>query len=84
MLLTAWVRGEDATGTTTISLRFYDGDRNQIAQGDALPLAPGTADWTQLRLETVVPPTASYVRIILSSDGNSGRVWFDDVALDSA
>ena len=84
MTLTAWVRSESATGATTISLRFYDGDRNQIAQADSLPLPAGTADWMQLRLETVVPPTASYVRIMLSSDGNSGRVWFDDVALDSA
>jgi hypothetical protein len=82
LTLSAWARGEDATGTTQVSLRFYDGGRHQIAQGDSVPLPPGTTDWTQLTLQTVVPPTASYLRIILSSDGNSGRVWFDDVSLD--
>jgi hypothetical protein len=84
LTLSAWVRGENATGTTRISLRYYDGARRQIAQDDSSPLAPGTTDWTQLTLVTVVPPTASYVRIILSSDGDSGRVWFDDVALGRA
>jgi hypothetical protein len=84
LTLSAWARGEGATGTSEISLRYYDGDRHQIAQGDSLPLPPGTTDWTQLTLQTVVPPTASYVRIILSSDANGGRVWFDDVSLDRA
>lgn len=82
LALTAWARGENATGTTRISLRYYDSARNQIAQGDSLPLPPGTSDWSPLTLQTVVPPTASYVRILLSSDGNAGRVWFDDVSLD--
>jgi hypothetical protein len=84
LTLSAWVRGENATGTTQVSLVYYDGARHQIGQGDSPPLAPGTTDWTQLTLVTVVPPGASYVRIILSSDGNAGRVWFDDVALDRA
>jgi hypothetical protein len=82
LTLSAWARGESATGTSEIAIRYYDGDRHQIAQGDSLPLPPGTTDWAQLTLQTVVPATASYVRIILSSDGNSGRVWFDDVTLD--
>jgi hypothetical protein len=82
LTLTAWARGEDATGTTEISLVYYDGGRHQIGQGDSLPLAGGTTDWAPLTLQTVVPPTASYVRIVLSSDGNGGRVWFDDVSLD--
>jgi hypothetical protein len=82
LTLSAWARAENATGTTQVSLRFYDADRHQIAQGDSVPLAPGTADWTQVSVMTVVPVGASYVRILLSSDGNSGRVWFDDVSLD--
>ena len=82
LILSAWLRGENATGTTAISIRYYDAARNQIAQGDSLPLTQGTTDWTQVTLQTVVPPTASYVRIILTSDGNRGRVWFDDVSLD--
>jgi hypothetical protein len=82
LTLSAWVRGEGATGTTQVSIRYYDGARHQIAQEDSAPLGRGTVDWTQLSLASVVPPTASYVRIILSSDGDSGRVWFDDVALE--
>jgi hypothetical protein len=77
-----WVRAENATGTTRVSLRYYDAARQHIRQDDSVPLAEGTADWTPLSLTTVVPPTASYLRIILLSDGNSGRVWFDDVSLD--
>jgi hypothetical protein len=82
LTLSAWVRGEGATGTTQLILRFYDGSRRQIAESASAPLAPGTTDWTQLALVQVVPAGSSYVRIVLSCDGNSGRVWFDDVALD--
>jgi hypothetical protein len=82
--LSAWIRGENASGTTQISLRFYDGDRNQIAQSDSAPLPGGTTDWRRVATVTVAPATAAYVRIILASDGNGGRVWFDDVALDRA
>jgi hypothetical protein len=82
--LSAWMRGENGTGTSRISLRYYDSARHQIAQGDSAPFPAGTTDWTQVTLVTVVPANASYVRIILSSDGNSGRVWFDDVTLDRA
>lgn len=82
LTLSVWARGENATGTTVASIRFYDGQRRQIAEVETGALPPGTTDWTQLELRTVVPPAASYVRILLGSDANRGRVWFDDVALE--
>jgi hypothetical protein len=80
--LTAWVRGEDATGTTWISLLYYDGKRTFLGRADSDPLPTGTTDWQQLSVWAIAPPGASYVRIQLGSSGNRGRVWFDDVALD--
>jgi len=81
MTLSAWVRGDRVTGTNEIVIRYYDQSRNQIAEGDSEPIAQGTTDWAQVTLQTVVPPAASYVRIMLTSDGNAGRVWFDDVEI---
>jgi len=75
-----WARGEAATGTTRISVLFFDGSRHFIGEADSTPLATGTTDWTQLTAPAIVPPTAAYVRLELSSDADSGRVWFDDVS----
>ena len=75
-----WARGEAATGTTRISVLFFDGSRHFIGEADSTPLATGTTDWTQLAAPAIVPPTAAYVRLELSSDADSGRVWFDDVS----
>ena len=81
LTLSAWVRGERASGTTTVSLLYFDSSRHYLARADSQPLPNGTTDWTQLSTTSIVPPSASYVRIELDSDGNGGRVWFDDVAL---
>jgi hypothetical protein len=79
--LSAWARGEDVSGENGISLAWYDGARHLVGRSDSAGLAPGTSDWTELDVDGVAPPGAAYIRIELSSDGDTGRAWFDDVAL---
>jgi hypothetical protein len=79
--LSAWARGSDVTGRNLVSIIWYDGSRNYIGRIDSVPVAAGTSDWTQLQAQAPAPPGAAYVRIVLSSNGNVGTVWFDDVTL---
>jgi hypothetical protein len=79
--LSAWARGADVSGTNSLSIFWYDGARNFLGRTDSAPVAAGTSDWTQLEVQALAPPGAAYVRIVLSSNGNVGTVWFDDVTL---
>ena len=45
------------------------------------PLPMGTTDWTQLKVAGRAPAGAVCYQIHLKSAGNSGTVWFDDVAV---
>jgi hypothetical protein len=79
--LSAWVQSVAATGTTRISLLWFDGSRDYLGRTDSPPLPTGTNGWTQLVAQATAPPDSAYLRIELGSDGNLGRVWFDDVTL---
>ena len=70
---TAWARGAGAR----ISVLFFDATRALVGRADSASGA-GTATWTRLRAAAVVPPTAAYVRLELST---ASRAWFDDVTL---
>jgi hypothetical protein len=79
--VTAWARGAACTGTSTVSVRYYDGAGTFIEAVSSAPLPHGTTAWMQLTVTGVAPPNAVYFRIVLGSDQNRGRVWFDDVTL---
>ncbi len=77
----AWACGLDATGTTEITLSWFD-DRGQwIRQDRSARLPRGTTDWTRLTVDAVAPEDAAGVQLHLKSGDNAGSVWFDDVSL---
>jgi hypothetical protein len=82
LTLSASARAEALTGTTTISIRFYDRRSRLIQQVDSTPLPPGTYDWAPVSVQAVTPAGGSYIQIVVGSDGNTGRVWFDDLSLE--
>ncbi|MHB8469091.1 MAG: cellulase family glycosylhydrolase [Gaiellaceae bacterium] len=81
--VSVWVRGLAATGTTTVAIRYYDDAGSSVAASTSAPLPLGTTGWTLLTADGVAPPGAVYYRIVLGSDRNTGRAWFDDVAVGS-
>jgi hypothetical protein len=78
--VSAWARGEDATGDTHISIAWYDADHHYVKQTRSAPLPTGTTGWTQLTVSGRAPAGAVCYQIHLKSEGNSGTVWFDDVS----
>jgi hypothetical protein len=79
--VSVWARGDAATGRTTLAIVWYDQARRELARAESPPLAAGTSDWTELTAAGTAPAGAAYFRIVLRSDGDAGRVWFDDVSL---
>ncbi|MCC6495802.1 MAG: hypothetical protein IT193_06040 [Propionibacteriaceae bacterium] len=81
--VSAWVRGESATGLTRIALAWFDEAGSYIGS-DTSPNAPlGTIGWQQLAVTAVAPETAAGVQIHLQSAFNSGTAWFDDVVFNA-
>src|SRR5207245_599700 len=76
---TAWASGVDATGTTHISLGWFDASGKWLGTNSSPDLPQGTSSWTQLSLAAPAPPAAAYVQIHLVSANNAGSAWFDDV-----
>ena len=79
-----WARGSAATGTTTLSISYFDAAGVYVGQDSSAPLPDGDSGWTLLRAAGVAPAGAAYVRLYLKSGHNSGSVWFDDVGYAAA
>ena len=47
-LATAWVRGQDATGTTVVNVSWYNDQGAYMSGSDSATLNPGDTDWTEL------------------------------------
>jgi hypothetical protein len=77
--VTAWVRGQDATGTTVVNVSWFDGRGVFMSGSDSAGLGPGDTDWTELEAAATAPPGAAFAEIWLKSAHDSGTVWFDDV-----
>ncbi len=73
-----YVRGLNATGTTDICLAWFDGARTYLGQNCGGSLS-GTTGWAQVSVTGVAPAGTAYTDIFLSSAGNTGTAWFDDV-----
>ncbi len=78
----AWVRGADATGTTRITLAWFDAKGGFMSSTSSGSLATGTTDWQQLVVGAQAPSDAVMVEIHLVSANNRGDVWFDDVTFE--
>jgi hypothetical protein len=77
--VTAWVRGQAATGTTVVNVSWYNAQGVFMSGSDSAALSPGDTDWTELEATGTAPTGAAFAEIWLKSAENSGTVWFDDV-----
>lgn len=79
-----WARGTAATGTTQIALSWFDTNDKWLGGASSAGLPPGTTGWTKLTVDAPAPARAASLQIHLKSGGNTGTVWFDDVAMSVA
>jgi hypothetical protein len=77
--MTAWAKGEDASGENRIAICWFDANGTYLSESDSPVLATGTTDWQQLTVTSQSPSGAAYELIYLKSGGNTGTVYFDDV-----
>jgi hypothetical protein len=75
----AYVRGLNASGTTQVCLSWFGGDNGYLGNRCGGSLA-GTTSWRQISVAATAPAGAAYVALFLTSAGNAGTAWFDDVA----
>ena len=80
--LKAWLRLNNATGRTFMSIDGYEGHefRKNLAESQH---RKGNRSWARELVEVAISPKDSIdrIRIGLRSDGNSGTAWFDDISL---
>ena len=73
------------TTTTDRTITTYPGEMvtygGKIGEA-ATPPVTGSSDWRRLVIETTPPEGAEILMVNVSSDGNHGAVWFDDVSLE--
>jgi hypothetical protein len=80
-VLSAWVRAKEATGRNYISLLWYSGNMWTYQGEVCSDSIAGTCEWKKVTVCGVAPPEATFVRVNLVSENNSGTVWFDEVFL---
>jgi hypothetical protein len=80
--LAVWVRGVNATGTTTLRIQWFNAGMSMISAltGTVPATALAGGQWAQYAAWGTAPAGTAYTRLVLSSTNNSGSVWFDDVA----
>jgi len=85
-VITAWSRAEGVSGSPHPDYSVYvdatcvDGT---VYNGHATPFATGTHDWQQVKLELKPPTALRSMRLHLLFRKKSGRVWFDDVQMQT-
>jgi hypothetical protein len=76
---TAWVMGQNATGTTQICLSWFSSSSVYLGNACSGSLS-GTTQWQQISETSTAPAGAAYVLLFLTSANNAGTAWFDDVS----
>jgi hypothetical protein len=79
-----WARGNAATGTTQISLSWFDINDKWLGGVSSATLPVGTTSWIKLAVDGVAPAGSASMQVHLKSGDNKGTIWFDDVALASS
>jgi hypothetical protein len=82
--MTAWAKGDNATGENRIAICWFDANDTYLSESDSPILPTGTTDWQQLTVTSQAPTNAAYELIYLKSGGNTGTVYFDDVTFAKA
>jgi hypothetical protein len=73
-----YARGNAATGTTQVSLSWFDANDKWLGGSNSVLLPTGTTNWTRLTATGVAPAGSASMQIHLKSGANTGTVWFDD------
>jgi hypothetical protein len=79
--LTGWIKTENATGNNQLGLFWYGGDMWSYQSEVRSENITGTHDWTKVILTAKAPFDATFVRVNLISENNTGAAFFDDVSL---
>ena len=81
--LSAWIKLENASGETYLTLEGYEGTafRRIIGKSRALK---GTRSWWRLGVRATIPAGSAitHLGVGLRSEHNRGKAWIDDVALE--
>jgi hypothetical protein len=81
-VVSGWLRVEGLQGASASVLCEWMDRKNTWMRGDTAGTATGTADWVHFETEMVAPPGTRSVHLdLLTSAANSGRAWFDEVAM---
>lgn len=75
-----WVKSRTEKGRSHLTLELSDTNYHAIAQPTSNE-AEDKGDWTELKLETTIPPAARWLRVILHSNAD-GAAWFDEVSVE--
>ena len=68
-----------ATGSTVISVAWFDQGRNYIGQDVSPPASTADGDWQTVSVSGSPPAGATEVQLSLKSSDNIGSACFDDV-----
>jgi hypothetical protein len=79
-----WARGNATTGTTQISLSWFDLEDRWLGGANSATLPLGTTNWTKLAVDGVAPAGSASMQIHLKSGENKGTVWFDDMLVTAS
>ena len=79
--VSGWARGTSATGYSRIGITWFDRKGTYMFNSESVGVPQGTSAWQQLRVSVRVPVGAASMLVGLRSAGNSGTVWFDDIAV---
>jgi hypothetical protein len=79
-----WARGNAATGANQIALSWFDVNGRWLGGSSSAALPAGTTSWTKLSTVATAPAGTASVQVHLKSGGNTGTVWFDDVAMSNS
>lgn len=75
----AWVKSRTDKGRSHLTLELSDTNYHAIAQPMSNEVE-GKGEWTELKLEAVIPPDTRWMRVILHSNAD-GAAWFDEVSV---
>jgi hypothetical protein len=75
----AWVKSRTEKGRSHLTLELSDTNYHAISQPISNEVE-GKGDWTELKLETTIPPNVRWLRVILHSNAD-GAAWFDEVSV---
>lgn len=76
----AWVKSRTEQGGSSLALEIADNEYHTLARPVSVRVE-GRGEWTEMKVEMVVPDRARWLRVVLHSNA-SGAAWFDEARLE--